>query len=76
MGKSVALLDTLKISYEELDGNWEETIKKILQFLEVSVVPLPASVKKLNPEKLEEMVENYDEMRQWLSKKKYDHFIS
>jgi hypothetical protein len=76
MGKSVALLDTLKISYEELDGNWEETIKKILQFLEVSVVHLPASVKKLNPEKLEEMVENYDEMRQWLSKKKYDHFIS
>jgi LPS sulfotransferase NodH len=76
MGKSVALLDTLKISYEELDGNWEETIKKILHFLNVSVLHLPASVKKLNPGKLEEMVENYDELRQWLSKKKFDHFVS
>lgn len=73
--KTVNGMQVMKLSYEELNVNWNEAMKKVLNFLQVKEMPLPAPVKKLNPERLEEMVENYGDVKEWLKENKYENFI-
>ncbi|QEC69589.1 sulfotransferase [Panacibacter ginsenosidivorans] len=67
-------MNTLKITYEDFE-NWDATISKVLNFINVENIQLPPVSKKLNPDKLEDMIENYDEMAAWLKQKNYAHFL-
>ncbi|HRH61638.1 MAG TPA: hypothetical protein PL045_13765, partial [Chitinophagaceae bacterium] len=55
-----------KIVHHEDPRNWDAYISDMLQFLEVTDIKLPAATEKLNPDKLEDMIENYDELYAWL----------
>lgn len=64
-----------KIIYYEDFENWNETISDVLHYLEVKDMPLKAASKKLNPESLEDMIENYEETVSWLSQNGYEKYI-
>lgn len=88
LGKKMAEIDTfnkqlehvtadmnrLKVTYEEFD-NWDATMQKVLNFINVSGKSIAPVSKKLNPDKLEDMIENYDEMKAWLQQHNYAHFL-
>lgn len=64
-----------KIVYYEDFGNWEETISGVLNYLDVTDVPLKPALKKLNPDKLEDMIENYPEVSRWLSENNFAQYL-
>lgn len=64
-----------KIVYYEDFGNWDQTISGILKYLDIADIPLKAVSKKLNPDKLDEMIENYTEVTGWLNKNGYGEFL-
>ena len=67
-------LDRKIVYYEDFE-NWQPTISGILQYLNVTDSPLEAVSKKLNPEKLEDMIENYAEVNSWLTQNGYDKYL-
>ena len=70
----VAGMDHIKIRYEDF-SDWNNTMQRITGFLGVSTRVIPEGAKKLNPVHLEEMVENYDEMKSWLMENNYAEFV-
>ena len=68
-----ASLDRKIIYYEDFE-RWDETIAGVEEFLGVTPMPLQAASKKLNPEKLEDMLENYAEVKAWLQANGYAAF--
>ncbi|HEY6978157.1 MAG TPA: hypothetical protein VH396_17775 [Chitinophagaceae bacterium] len=64
-----------RIIYYEDFRNWEETISGILNYLSVTNMPLQPASKKLNPEKLEDMIENYTEVSSWLFENNYAQYL-
>ncbi len=64
-----------KIVYYEDFENWEKTISDILNYLNVTNIPLPPASKKLNPDKLEDMIENFGEIKTWLHKNDYNKYL-
>jgi hypothetical protein len=68
-------MDHLKIRYEDF-SNWDNTMNRITEFLGVSTQQIHAGAKKLNPVDLEEMIENYEEVKNWLRENNYAEFIS
>lgn len=71
--KDSATLNRRIIYYEDFE-QWDATISGVLGFLGVSDMPLKAAAKKLNPEKLEDMIENHEEVRTWLRNNGYGAF--
>ena len=71
--KVSATLNRRIIYYEDFE-QWDTTISGVLGFLGVSDMPLKAAAKKLNPEKLEDMIENHEEVRTWLRNNGYGAF--
>ncbi|MEP7319818.1 MAG: hypothetical protein ABI921_13780 [Panacibacter sp.] len=67
-------LDRKIIYYEDFE-NWDAAISGILQYLNVDNIPLQAASKKLNPEKLEDMLENYAEVSKWLNENGYSKYL-
>jgi len=51
-----------EVAYENLINERENTINEILRFLEVSKVNLKSPYKKQNPEKIQDLVSNYNEL--------------
>jgi len=51
-----------EVTYENLINERENTINEILRFLEVSKVNLKSPYKKQNPEKIQDLVSNYNEL--------------
>lgn len=72
--QTTAGMDRLKITYESFD-DWDGTMRKVLQFINVPETNLSPVSKKLNPDRLEDMIENYDEMKDWLVANNYGHFL-
>jgi len=72
--QATASMNRLKIAYEDFD-NWDATMSKVLNFINVKNIPLTPVSKKLNPDRLEDMIENYNEMKNWLEQKNYAHFL-
>lgn len=72
--QTTASMNRLKVAYEEFD-NWDATMSTILNFIDVKNIPISPVSKKLNPDKLEDMVANYDEMKNWLQQHNYVHFL-
>lgn len=62
------------VYYEDFE-NWKETISGILNYLNVTDIPLQPVSKKLNPDKLEDMIENYAEVSKWLSGNNYAQYL-
>jgi Sulfotransferase family len=68
----------LPISYETLiDGQYlnAETGRRICEFLGVTYRPMTAPLTKLNPESLQEMVTNYDELAEALSRTEFSGML-
>lgn len=68
----------LPISYETLiDGQFlnADTGRRICEFLGVAWQPMQASLTKLNPESLRDMVENYDELAAALSRTEFAEML-
>jgi len=64
----------LEIYYEDF-ADWDKMIEKITSFLKVSNANLPATLKKLNPENLNDMIENYEEFLKWIHQKNYEQYL-
>ena len=67
-------LDRKIIYYEDFE-QWNVAIAGILNFLNVENIPLQAASKKLNPERLEDMLENYTEVSAWLNENGYGKYL-
>ena len=69
----VSKMDHLKIYYEDFE-DWNNTINRISDFLDVSREQIAAGAKKLNPYTLQDMISNYKEVDSWLKKNNYSAF--
>ena len=68
-------MDYLKINYEDF-SDWDNTIKRIEKFLNVSYHHISVEAKKLNPDALQDMVSNYNELSSWLKINNYTAFTT
>ena len=76
------LIDTLsvefrgiKISYEELSSNRDSVMTEVFQYLgikEFEIEALKAKTAKQNPERLDQIIENYDEVCSFLRNTRYE----
>ncbi|SFP98948.1 sulfotransferase [Parafilimonas terrae] len=71
----VSDMDYIKIRYEDF-AEWDATINKIASFLQVSQTVVTAGAKKLNPDALQDMIENYTEVETWLKQNNYAAFTA
>jgi len=72
--RSTANLNRKIVYYEDFE-NWKETISGVLNYLSVTDMPLQPASRKLNPDKLKDMIENFTEVSKWLSNNKYDQYL-
>lgn len=63
-----------KIVYYEDFENWDAAMDDILKYLEVKSTQVTAASKKLNPENLSDMIENYTAFSEWLQQKGYSKY--
>jgi hypothetical protein len=68
-------MDCIKIRYEDFT-NWSNTMNKIEDFLGVSTAEISAGAKKLNPDNLQDMIANYNEVDNWLKQNNYAEFTA
>jgi hypothetical protein len=68
-------MDHIKIWYEDFT-DWNNTMNKIFDFLGVSQQDVSASAKKLNPDKAEDMITNFIEVKNWLVENDYNEFLN
>jgi hypothetical protein len=68
-------IDHVKIRYEDF-SDWDETMQRITRFLKVSRRQIEEGAKRLNPIHLEDMIENYGEVREWLKNSDYSNFVN
>jgi len=66
----------LEVAYESLVADFYTEIRKVLQFLEIDkFMPLTSDFVKVNPDSLEDIVENYSEIKQTLMNTEFDNFL-
>lgn len=68
-------MDYIKIRYEDF-ADWNNTMNKIFDFLNVSRQDVSAGAKKLNPDNVEDMIINFSEVKNWLQQNNYAEFIN
>lgn len=68
-------MDYMKVRYEDFI-HWNNTIDRITDFLNVSKQEVYAGAKKLNPDRLEDMITNFTEVKTWLQQNNYAAFIN
>lgn len=64
----------LKIDYADF-VHWEEMTNNIFDFLEVSKAQIQPATEKLNPPALENMIDNFEEVKNWTMKNGYAEMI-
>jgi LPS sulfotransferase NodH len=70
------LLPTLEITYEEFVAQRELIAQRIFDFIEAThVTGLPVPLKKINPDSVEDLVENYEELKKALLGTPYECFL-
>ena len=62
---------TIEVAYEDIIGRREETINRILSFLGVNQMRLQSRLKKINTEKLKDIVLNFEELKKSLEGTEY-----
>ena len=75
LAEVVSNMDHINIYYEDFTY-WDKTMNNIEGFLHVSAAAISAGAKKLNPDDLEDMIANYDEVENWLKQNNYAEFIA
>ncbi len=65
---------TLEIDYADFE-NWEEMTGKVFNFLDVLGEKIQPATERLNPPALENMIDNFEEVKQWAVKNGYTNFI-
>lgn len=73
LAETVKDMDFIKIHYEDF-ADWENTMKKLENFLGVPAASITAGAKKLNPDNLQDMIENFSEVNDWLQQNNYAGF--
>ena len=69
-------LQYIELTYEDLVANQAYELKRLLEFLEMEVVPgLSSDLVKVNPDNVSEVIENYDEVVRALTGTKYEQFL-
>ena len=69
-------LQYIEVTYEDLVTNQAYELKRLLEFLEMKVVPgLSSDLVKVNPDNVSEVIENYDEVVRALTGTKYEQFL-
>ena len=69
-------LQHIEVTYEDLVANEAHELKRLLEFLEIQVVPgLSSNLVKVNPDNVSEVIENYDEVVRALTGSKYEQFL-
>jgi LPS sulfotransferase NodH len=54
--------DLLRVTYEEMTTEWDETTRRVQSFLNVTPQPLTKKTRKQNPQPLSTLISNYDEV--------------
>jgi hypothetical protein len=67
--------DSIDVIYEDLASRTGLEMKRVLKFLDVEYAPLRQTTFKVRQNPIEEVVENYDEVRAVLEKEGYGHFF-
>jgi hypothetical protein len=66
----------LKLIYEEdIEQNPEIAYNKICKFIKVKEIPGKVIIKKQNPGSLQELIENYDELKSYLNNSNYSWML-
>ena len=66
----------LEISYESLAADQDTETRRILKFLEIDqLMPLTTDLVKVNPDSLENIIENYGEVKQTLMNTEFENFL-
>jgi hypothetical protein len=68
-------MNCMKIWYEDF-SDWSNTMNKIFDFLGVSQYDVSAGAKKLNPDRAENMIANFNEVINWLQQNNYAEFLN
>lgn len=66
----------LEVSYESLVADYDIEIHKVLKFLGIDkLMPLTSELVKVNPDSLEDIIENYNEVKQTLINTEFEDFL-
>ena len=66
----------LEVSYESMVADQNKETSKVLEFLGLNqLIPLTTDLVKVNPDSLEEIIENYEEVKQTLINTEFSHFL-
>jgi LPS sulfotransferase NodH len=66
----------LEVSYESLVADFNSEIQKVLKFLEIDTFKqLTSELVKINPDSLEDIVENYEEVKQAIISSEFKNFL-
>ena len=66
----------LEVTYESFVANREAETRRVLGFLGIDhFLPLTSNLVKLNPESLEQIIENYDEVHAALRGTAFERFV-
>lgn len=65
-----------EIAYESLVADLDKEIRKVLRFLEIDkFMPLKSQFVKVNPDSLEDILENYNEVKKVLINTEFENFL-
>ena len=62
----------IPVSYEELSADKNRTMKRVYKDLNVTLMEIQTNLKKQNPEKLQDLVLNYDELKKQLRNTRWE----
>jgi len=66
----------LEVSYESLVADHDTETRKVLKFLGIDkFIPLTSELVKVNPDSLEDIIENYSEVKQTLINTEFENFL-
>jgi len=68
--------DMIEVTYENLVKNNKVVLETILNFIEVPTLELNTPLKKQNPEQLEQLISNYQEVKEKLDNTKYSYLLN
>lgn len=67
----------LEVEYESLTADFELEMHKVMKFIEIDeLIPLTSDFVKVNPDSLEEIIENYDEVKRTLKNTEFAKFMN
>lgn len=66
----------IEVAYESLVSDYDAQIHQVLEFLDIDKrIPLTSELVKVNPDSLEDIIENYSEVKQVLINTEFEHFL-